>query len=189
VWDNEGIYTSNELSKEYTKFGNGEESIIISRQHFDYGNENFELNITEYVNDVLNGKKINHGLCLAFSPKFETMDSNKVKYVGFFSNKTNTFFEPYLETIYNETISDDRGNFYLNKPNRLYFYATINGEPQNLDEMPICSIDDEVYEVKQATKGVYYAEITLFSTSVGPNTILYDKWRNLALNGVKMDDV
>lgn len=189
-WDNgEGVYPSEFLQKEIVKRNNNEENIIVAVQHFDYGNENFEFDVTDFVNDVLSGKKENYGLGLAFSPDFELIETDKIKYVGFFTNKTNTFFEPYLETVYDESIKDDRATFYLNKANRLYFYANINGEPQNLDELPVCTIDDETYPVKQASKGVYYAEITLLSSSVRPNTVLYDTWSNLALNGLKMDDV
>ena len=35
------------------KFLNGEESIIVGTQHFDYGNENLEIDITKYVNDTI----------------------------------------------------------------------------------------------------------------------------------------
>ena len=135
------------------------------------------------------GKRENFGLGLAFSPDYENISDENIRYVGFFTHRTNTFFEPYLETIYDEAINDDRSCFYLNKTNRLYFYANINGEPHNLDELPVCTIDDETYPVKQVSKGVYCAEITLLSSSVRPNTILYDTWSNLALNGLKMDDV
>lgn len=190
VWDNsEGVYSTDFLQKEIVKRNNGEDNVIVAIQHFDYGNENFSFDITKFVNDIIYGNKTNYGLGLAFSPDFELLESEETKYIGFFTHCTNTAFEPYLETIYDEGIRDDRATFYLNKPNRLYFYANINGEPHNLDEMPICKIDDMEYEVKQATKGVYYAEITLLSSEVRSNTILYDTWSNLALNGVKMEDV
>lgn len=189
-WDEDsGVYSSDTIQREIVKWNNKEETIILTKQHFDYGNENFELDITDYVNDVLMGKRENFGLGLAFSPDYENISDENIKYVGFFTHRTNTFFEPYLETIYDEAISDDRSCFYLNKTNRLYFYANINGEPHNLDELPVCTIDDETYPVKQVSKGVYCAEITLLSSSVRPNTILYDTWSNLALNGLKMDDV
>jgi hypothetical protein len=189
-WDNgDGIYSSEFLQKEIVKRNNNEKNIIVAIQHFDYGNENFEFDITDYVNEILSGNKINYGLGVAFSPDFETIESDVIKYVGFFTNHTNTFFEPYLETIYDESIKDDRATFYLNKKNRLYLYTNINGEPRNLDSLPTCTINDKEYEVKQATKGVYYAEITLLSSEIKGNTILYDTWSNLALNGVKMDDV
>ena len=42
-------------------------------------------------------------------------------YVGFFTDKTNSFFEPYLETVYHDHIADDRASFCLDKNNRLYF--------------------------------------------------------------------
>lgn len=38
-WENEGIYTTTQLSQEYEKYSAGENSIIISRQHFDIGKD------------------------------------------------------------------------------------------------------------------------------------------------------
>ena len=189
-WDNgEGIYSTEFIQKEIVKWRNKEESLILSIQHFEFGNENFELDVTNFVNDIIDGKRENFGLCIAFSPDYENYEFSITKYVGFFTNHTNTFFEPYLETMYDEGIRDDRATFYLNKTNRLYFYANINGEPHNLDYLPTCTIDEEEYPVKQASKGVYYAEITLLSSVIGGNVVLYDKWSNLSLNGLKMEDV
>lgn len=188
-WDEDGIYSNLTLAQEYNKFSNSESNIVIGRQHFDYGNENFEIDITDTVNKFILGEEENYGIGIAFSPLLEESNPEITQYIGFFNNNTNTFFEPYLESTYNEYISDDRASFYLNKYNKLYLYANINGELNNLDELPICNIDGKQYEVKQATKGVYYAEILLKSDEVDNNTIMYDTWSNLVYNGTKLDDV
>ena len=73
---------------------------------------------------------------------------------------------------------------------KLFIYFTIdNGEFINLDKLPICTINDETYNVKQGGKGIYYVELTLENGSVEPNTIMYDKWSNIVLNGQKIDDI
>ena len=138
---------------------------------------------------MLNGEIPNYGIGIAFTPLMEEKKLKFSQYIGFFTPYTNSFFEPYLETRYEEYISDDRNNFYLDKPNKLYFYSNIGGKPTNLDNLPTCSINDIEYEVKQATKGVYYVDIELPSTKYDENTMLYDIWGNLTYNGKKLKDV
>ena len=190
-WENEGIYTSDFLSKEYDKFSAGEDSVIVARQHFDVGNENFEFDITDYVNKLIIGEEKNFGLGLCFSPMTETLKMKHQQYVGFFTCHTNTFFHPYLETRYEDVISDNRDSFSINKTNRLYLYCFDGENYYNLDEMPVCVIEgfeDKKIEVKQQGKGIYYAEFSLKKGEVEPNTILYDKWLNLSVNSEKMED-
>lgn len=189
-WDSEGIYTTEFISKEYDKFSRGEDSIVVARQHFDIGNENFNFDITDYVNRLITGEEKNFGLGLCFTPMLETVKKGQIQYVGFFTHNTNTFFHPYLETVYDEQINDCRNDFKLGRLNRLYLYCEDENSYFNLDEMPQCHIDglDKVLEVQQQSKGVYYVEFSIKNSDVEPNTILYDKWSNLVLNGEKMDD-
>lgn len=183
-----GIYSNDFIQSELEKFEKGEKSIIIDKQHFEFGNENLDMNITDYVIDVINGEK-NYGIGIMFSPIYEKMKSMTQQYVGFFTDKTNTFFHPYVEVEYKEYISDDRENFSIGKTNKLYLYSLVDGVPTNLDEIPMFNIDGASYEVKQATKGVYYAEIKASKDIMESGTIGYDNWSNLVLNGENMDDV
>jgi hypothetical protein len=123
-WPEEGVYSNTTLALEYDKFSRGENSIVIGRQHFDYGNERFEIDITNYVNELIlkNGKN-NYGIGVAFSPMTEEKNEETVKYISYFNNKTNTYFKPYVRTICDVDICDDRASFYLNKNNKLYLYA------------------------------------------------------------------
>jgi hypothetical protein len=73
--------------------------------------------------------------------------------------------------------------------NRLYFFVTDNGEYINLDVLPKCSINETYYDVKQCSKGVYYIELLLSKKEYEPETILYDVWSNLYLNGESIDDI
>jgi hypothetical protein len=189
-WDEDGIYSNDTLSKEYDNFSSGEGSkIIIGRQHFDIGNENINLDITDIVNRFITGDLTNYGIGIAYSPMLELTKSSVENYVGFLTPKTNTFFEPYLETIYCDYISDDRANFVLNKNNKLYLYSNIGGNPTNLDEIPKCHVNDIEYEVKQYSKGVYYIDINLSQNDFKANTMLFDVWSNIIYNGTKFDDV
>ena len=189
IWDNEGIYTSNELSKEYTKFGNGEESIIISRQHFDYGNENLELDITNYINDLLKGNKVNKGICLAFSPLLEDSFSENTQYVGFFGKSTNTFFHPCLESRSDIYINDNRFDFQIGKENNLYFFLENDGDVIKLDKLPTCTINDKTYPVCEIYNGYYYAKVNLNKNDIEPDSVIYDVWSNIVVDGNILDDV
>lgn len=189
VWDEEGIYSTDTLTKEYVKFSQGEPDIVINRQHFDHGNEDLEIDITDYVNNLITGNGHNFGLGLCFTPMTEESASTLTQYVGFFSNNTNTFFEPFVETRYYDSIQDDRNKFYLGKTNRLYLYANIGGGLKNLDNIPTCTIEDTEYEVKQQSKGVYYVEVKLSKEDYEKDTIISDVWSNLSYNGDSIDDV
>lgn len=169
-WEIEGIYS---------------DDLIIGTQHFDYGVENLEINITDYINKVLNEEENFYGIGL----KFNIEECKDNRFISFFTNHTNTFFHPYLETTDNNIILDNRYNFHLNVKNKLYLFVSDNGEYINLDKLPTCTIDDIEYDVKQGGKGVYYIELMLKKGDVEPETILYDKWSNLLLNGEEINDI
>lgn len=184
-WDNEGVYSLDVISEEYEKFKNGEESLVIASQHFDYGDEDLNLDVTKYVNQVLDGES-NYGLCICFTPDLEMQATDIQQYVGFFTDWTNTFFHPYLEVVYDEYIRDDRETFFDGRENRLYFYSYVDGKLENLDNIPTCTIDGTEYPVTQATKGVYYATAKIDGER---NSIHYDVWSNLSYDGDAMDDL
>lgn len=195
-WDEEGIYTNDTLSLEYDKFAANEESVVIGRQHFDYGNEDIELDITDTFNRFLSGELENNGIGVAFSPLLEVSESEYENYVGWLTDKTNTFFEPYVETRYDDTVSDDRANFVLNKDNKLYLYCTIGDSLEDLDNNPTVTIRDsdenvikEGIESKKFSKGIYYIELNLPSSEYETDTMFYDTWSNISYNGTVLDDV
>ena len=191
-WEEEGIYSTDTLSKEYDKFNakSGNLSkIIFASEHFEYGNENIELDITEIFNKFVTGELKNYGIGIAFSPILEEAKTCLSQYVGFFTQHTHSFFEPYVETTYDETIEDDRTNFYLDKDNKLYFYSSVGGNYVNLDVLPTCEINGQTYNVKQSTKGIYYIDINLPSSEYETDIMLYDTWSNIIYKGKHFKDV
>lgn len=189
-WDEDGIYSNETLSKEYDKFSSNDGSdVIIARQHFDIGDENINIDITETVNKFINGELENYGIGIAYSPMTEKTQSNVENYLGLVTNKTVSFFEPYLETINENYISDDRSNFVIGKNNKLYLYCNIGGKLENLDELPKCEVNNEIYEVKQFSKGIYYIDICIKNGILKPNTMIYDTWSNIIYQGIRYDDI
>jgi len=196
TWNNDGIYNEDFIQSQYEEYLRNEKeglsnkgNIVIGYQKFDIGNENFSIDITDYVNDLISGEEENNGICLLFSPFLEEKDRNVTQYVGFFNEKTNTIFTPVLESRYDENIEDNRFSFYLNKRNKLYLYSIIGGKFENLDEIPNCTIDDIDYPVFQEGKGVYYVVVTLNDKQYSPNQIIYDIWSNIKYHGEEMDNI
>lgn len=198
-----GIYSNEKLSEEYDKFAAGEDSIIFARQHFDVGNENLNIDITEIFNKFLTGELENYGIAIAYSPMLELTDSAFENYLGLLTDKTNTFFEPYVETRYADVISDDRSNFVLSKNNKLYLYCTIGDTLQDLDENPTVTItngDEEVVtdsegnelrdipSIKQS-RGIYYIDLKLNAKDFETDTMLYDTWGGIVYQGTELEDV
>ena len=195
-WGEEGIYSNETLSKEYDKFSCGEPSIIIGRQHFDVGNENIALDITSTFNKFLSGELENYGIGIAYTPMTELSEMKYENYMSLLTNRTNTFFEPYVETIYDDFVSDDRSNFVLSKNNRLYLYCNIGDTLQDLDKNPIVTIknsDDEVVidgiESTRQFKGIYYIDVNLSKNDFEADTMLYDTWDGIVYQGTSLDAV
>ena len=173
-------------------------SITIGTQHFDAGNENFEVDITEYVNGLLTGDT-NYGLGIAYSLPYELSSTRELQYVGFFTRYTQTFYEPYVETVYENHIKDDRNNFYLDKLNKLYLYVNLAGNPTNLDEIPtveISDVDGNLFssytqsDVTHVTKGVYSIDILVPTTEdITPDYLFNDIWGNIKINGVTRPNI
>jgi hypothetical protein len=171
--------------------------ITVSTQHFDKGNENIEMDITDYVNGVLTGDT-NYGLGIAYARGYELMSTSSLQYVGFFTNNTQTFFEPFVETIYDNHISDSRNDFYLDKPNKLYLYSNLAGNPTNLDSIPSVNIYDQdgvlfsAYtpsDVNHVTLGVYSIDILVPTTSDNDCTMYTDIWTGITINGVSRPNI
>jgi len=202
-WETPGIYSNDKLSEEYDKFAAGEESIVIGRQHFDVGNENINFDITEVFNKFLTGEYENYGIGMAFSPLLEQSESEYENYIAFLTDKTNTFFEPFVETRYDDVVSDDRSNFVLGKRNRLYLYCTVGDHLEDLSLNPTVTIRNGDGEIirdatgremtwimsKRQSKGVYYIDLKLSRSDFEPDTMLYDTWTNIQYQGTLLDDV
>ena len=169
---------------------------ILDIQHFEFGNENIEFDMTNEINQLLTGSFVNPaGWGIAYLPDVENLSGTTGSYsVGFFTRHTQTFYEPYLLTTYDDLIDDDRNNFTLNKANKLYLYIYEDGEFKNLDQNPLVSIADsggvpiaglQNLQSCLRTKGVY--EITIPAlTGYKTPCMFTDTWSNLKLGGFNL---
>ena len=171
---------------------------ILTTQHFEDGNENLEMDVTEIVNSYLTGAT-NNGLGLAFNESLELSLLNNLEYAGFFTRHTQTTYEPHIETIYENTINDDRGNFYMDKLNKLYLYSTVAGVPTDVDDITTMSVIindnlDEVFstftytDITHEDQGVYSIELLVPTTEYG--CVLYeDVWSGITIKGVSRPSI
>ena len=191
VWGQPGIYDNNNGGMfPYSGL------TIVGKQHFQFGDENLEIDMTDEINALLNGWIPNCvGWGVAFLPQVENLSGTTGAYsVGFFTRHTQTFYEPFLETTYDDLIEDDRNSFSLGKVNKLYLYIYEDGDFKNLDNPPLVTITDPSGNVVftdtscQRTKGVY--EITV-PPLLGHKTpcIFQDKWSNISMEGFILPDV
>ena len=172
---------------------------IVDTQHFEFGNEDIEFDMTNEINDIITGSTTGTtGWGIAFVPQVENITGLTENYtVGFFSPHTQTFYEPFLETTYHDIIQDDRNTFYEKRNNKLYLYSFQYGEPVSFDENPTVDLYDSVDNVLpnytglttcQITKGVYEVNISGLTATTVP-CIFYDVWKGLKINGVEIDNV
>jgi hypothetical protein len=194
-WSEPGMY-NNKNESSYVNYNNLE---IIDIQHFDYGNEDINFDMTDEINGILNGTITGvTGWGIAFRPDFELISGLTSNYsVSFFSRHTQTFYEPYLLTTYNDLIEDDRNLFVEKIQNKLYLFAYIDGELVNLDENPTVKILDangeEIPGLNNIpscprTKGVYEAVIPPISGYTTPCQFT-DLWSNIIYQGVRFPDI
>jgi len=173
--------------------------VIVDTQHFQFGNENVEFDMTNEINSILNGSLLNiSGWGIAFKPQVENLSGLTETYeVQFFTRHTQTFYEPFLETSYNDLIEDDRNSFTLGKTNKLYLYLYDEGHPINLDSNPTVTISDAAgtpipgligLSTCKTTKGVYEVTIPPLIGYKTPCTFS-DKWSGIYLNGFNLPDV
>jgi len=176
---------------------------VLDTQVFDNGNENISFNspaLNAEISSLLTSPPsvtVNNTYGIAFIPQFERFSGITEAYsVGFFTRYTQTFYEPFLETTFNDTINDNRGNFNLGIPNRLFLYVyDHNGDPICFDQSPTVNIEDcngNIIATLSSTKltcGVYYVTLTLSVVSQ-PTPIIYsDIWSNLFIGGIPQPNV
>lgn len=113
-------------------------------QHFDNGNEDFEVNITSIVNAWLTGGLTNNGLTIKLGDTEETNSTDY--YIKLFHGFQSKFVDklPYLEARWSSVLKDNRNNFAFNQENKLYLYNFIRGELTNLQEPVVVSVVDTI---------------------------------------------
>lgn len=171
-------------------------STIIGTQKFETGGESIDIDITDYINQRIGLTGFtgytgsSYGLGVKFPDNLEAMETQLRQSVAFHAKNTNTWYEPYVETIIDDTITDDRNYFYLDKDNDLYLYVNVGGFAQDItvNEVNIYDYEDKLVNtltgasIVNVSKGIY--KITLnIDSQLYPDAVLFrDEW-SLTING------
>ncbi len=167
---------------------------IFGTQHFETGNENIEIDITDYINGRLNISGLtgytgtSYGLGIKFTDFFEELKTTYRQAVSFYAKDTHTFYEPYVETIYDDSICDDRNYFFLNKNNKLYLYLNKNldinvnfVEIYDYKNKLIDTISGDTY-IEKIGHGIYCINYYVDSDEY-PDAVLFKDIWHLDVNG------
>ena len=159
--------------------------------HMDNGGENIDFDITNYVNGIITGNT-NHGLGLSFAVVYQYLTPDRDQSVAFFTKYTQTFFEPYVDSHFEDTIMDNRNNFVEEIEQNLYLYVTKGTNFYNLDSTPTVDILDSDGAVITGLsgltttlirKGVYKVTFTITTPECDGKKFFTDHWKGVILDG------
>lgn len=194
-WSQPGIYDNKNEG-----VVNFSDLTIVARQHFEFGNEDVNMDMTDEINGILNGTITGvTGWGLAYLPQVENITGVTESYsVSFFSRHTQTFYQPYLLTNYDDLIQDNRTQFLKNQENKLFLYVYQNGDLVNLDSNPFVRIEDrngtsvlgmESIPTCLKTKGIYEVTIPNGFSSYPTPCQFFDVWSGLTINGQSIPNI
>jgi hypothetical protein len=197
-WSQPGIY--NNKNEGVVNFSGINSIHIVARQHFELGNEDIDMDMSDEINGILNGSITGvTGWGLAYLPQIENLTGLTESYsVAFFSRQTQTFYQPYMLTTYDDLIKDDRNVFLKNQENKLFLYVYQNGDLVNLDSDPFVRIEDRNGDAVSGmsslntclrTKGVYEVVVPNGFTNQPTPCLFYDVWSGLTINGQGLPNV
>ena len=198
-WPTQGAY-SGTGSTITQSVHSGTGSTIYSGITFDNGNEHLDVDITDYVNGILLSGNTNHGLGIKFNDTYEQLNTDTARSVAFFTKYTQTFFEPYMESVFDDRISDNRQDFVEKTYQNLYLYVTKGTNYYDLDELPTVDILDSTntpivglsgLTTTKIRKGVYEVTFGIDGEvfNCDGKKFLYDNWKNLSIDGVSLSNV
>lgn len=124
-------------------------SAYLMEQEFDTGLEDFEVDISKYVEDILKdtapyNSGNNYGHILQLSSSFLS-DTNSYYTKKFSARSSEYFFKrPHIEARWDSSLKDDRSNFYYSSSlcdatdnlNTLYLYNNVGGRLKNIPGNP-----------------------------------------------------
>lgn len=172
---------------------------VIQTIHFDNGDENINVDISSVVNDILNGGN-NYGFGISFDYPYETILTDVDQSVSFFTKYTQTFYEPFIESIFDDVIVDDRLNFIGGNLQYLYLYVTKGKNPYDLDVLPTVDILDSTKTLItgltnlspiKVKKGVYKIPVFIDKdiNVCDGKRFYFDVWKGLTIDGTTINNI
>jgi hypothetical protein len=170
-------------------------STVLATLDFEDGSEDFIVDITDYINSrIISGTTgftaTTFGLGIKFPDYLESGSTLQRQAVAFHVKDSPTFYEPYVETVINDVIQDDREYFYMNKNNDLYLYSNTGG---NAVDVTINNVTINDYEgnvinvytgdsIERVRKGVYKISYSV-TDEIYPDQVNFTDVWNVTING------
>lgn len=164
-WDNPGVFTNPTASTAVTMY---------STQHFDLGNEDIDMDITNIVKNWLSGGSENNGIGIAYRRDYELLSTDTRYISSFYTEKTNSSFKPYIEASYSQSFQDDRLQVCNNRTSKIFLYTFSGNNFSNFYSAGTVSIQNSsgvdvitgLTPVQQEI-GVYYVSFLLSASTRG----------------------
>lgn len=163
----------------------------IGTQPFEKGNENLEIDITDFVDDLLYYSETTISAGIKHNNDLEVLKTPNPQSVGFHTKHTHTFFQPYIETIIDDEISDDRHYFYLDKENDLYFtlfdFTNADLNEVSIENVQIFDYQDNLYKTIEPDSiincgyGAFKIKLKIKSDDFPDSVLFRDVW-NIKIN-------
>ena len=115
---------------------------IVGSQQFDNGDENLEIDITTHVNNIITEGPLIMDWVVKFDPLYETIEQSRSVSGRSLQNTHRHFFEPFVETVFDDRILDDRQNFIEKTNQNLFLYVNKETNFFDLDSVPTVDILD-----------------------------------------------
>ncbi len=172
---------STKVETSYTYDARATNLSILTTQRFEIGNEDIEVDITDYVNGILFSGQPNNGICIAYSANTESLTAETKNVVTFFSKYTQTFFEPYLETLYDDRVIDENCCLKFDETSNFYFIS--QAPVTSINKFEIIDSNDEIIYSTTATTAFtrlnysnYRTPFYIDSDNYQDQEIFYTKW-------------
>jgi len=159
-------------------------------QHFNHGEENLRVKITDLFVDWLGGNTGNFGVAIKMSDAQEiktgTNSALSHNFKKFHGRETNTTMAPYIQLEWDDSIKDDRAEISFNSTGNLYFYNIVNGQLQDLNTTgPFpgnITISGDSTSIKtglvaaRKSKGIYKCDIGTLPLTSNTYSTFKDNW-------------
>lgn len=172
-WNQPGVYTNPTAS-----------TVYYATQHFDLGDEDIRMDVTDIVKNWISGGSQNYGFGIAFTRDYELISGDSRYVASFYTEKTNSAFKPYIEVEYNQAILDDRKNISNNKVSRLFLYTFSGNNAANYYSASTVTIKNSANQdyitgltPQHLSKGVYYVDVWMSAATPGQK--YFDVWNGV----------
>ncbi len=176
AWDAPGVYVNPSAS-----------TTFISSQHFDIGDEDMNMDISDIVYNWLSGGSANYGIGIAYRRDYELLSTTTRYISSFYTRHTNTAYKPYIEINYDQFIQDDRPYVTNNRPCKLFLYTFSGNNVGNYYSASTVNVLDSSGNIvhtgltpTQLSKGVYYIDVFMSAATRGQK--YRDVWSGVTFN-------